>query len=135
MTTTLLAALWPDTHHILDWRVLAAVAGLGLVADGENDLHLAEPGGRNQLEPDFDQYPKVRKLLIKQSGEAGIPLRTTERALYLMSRAVKGKGMTWAAYGTALRLATPHDRALAADGTADDECDPQCWAQNFELSL
>ena|SRR2546430_14723005 len=120
MTTTLLAALWPDTHHILDWRVLAAAAGLGLVAGGENDLHLAEPGGRNQLEPDLDRYLKVRKLLIKQSGEAGVPLRTTERALYLISRAVEGKGMTWAAYGTALRVATPRDRAPAADGAADD---------------
>ena len=26
--TTILAALWPDSHHIRDWRVLAAVTGL-----------------------------------------------------------------------------------------------------------
>jgi|SRR5712691_6187712 len=93
-TTTLLAALWPDSHHILDWRVLAAVAGLGIVADGENDLHLVEPARRNQMEPDLDRYFQVRNLLLRQSGQAGIPLRTTERALYLMSKAVNGKGMT-----------------------------------------
>lgn len=122
-TTTLLAALWPDSHHILDWRVLVAVAGLGLVAGGENDLHLTEPRGHNQLDPDLDPYFKVRKLLIKQSGEAGVPLRTTERALYCMSRAVHGKGMTWVDYGTALRAATISDAAPDADGTADDEQD------------
>lgn len=31
-TTTLLAALWPGKHHIFDWRVAAAVAGLGVAA-------------------------------------------------------------------------------------------------------
>jgi hypothetical protein len=123
MTTTLLAALWPDSHHILDWRVLAAVTGLGLVAGGENDLHLAEPGGQNQLDPDLDLYFKVRELLIRQSGEAGVPLRTTERALYLMSRAVHGNGMTWADYGTALCAATTCGRVSDADGRADDEQD------------
>jgi hypothetical protein len=123
MTTTLLAALWPDSHHILDWRVLAAAAGLGLVAGGENDLGLATPAGRDQLEPDLDRYSRVRKLLIRQSGEAGVPLRTTERALYLMSRAVNGKGLTWAGYGTELREAAPGDMASVTDGTADDEQD------------
>lgn len=123
MTTTVLAALWPDTHHILDWRVLAAVAGLGLVAGGENDLHLAEPAGRNQLEPELDRYAEVRELLIRQSGQAGVPLRTTERALYLMSKGVNGRGMTWAEYGTALHAVTPRDSPPDADGTADDEQD------------
>lgn len=123
MTTTLLAALWPDNHHILDWRVLAAVAGLGLAVGGDNDPGLVAPGGRNHLEPDLDHYYKVRKLLLRQSGEAGVPLRTTERALYLMSRAVNGKGMTWAEYGTELREAAPRAEASEADGTADDEQD------------
>lgn len=123
-TTTLLAALWPDSHHILDWRVLAAVAGLGVVTGGENDLGLVTAAARDQLEPDLDRYPRVRRLLIRQSGQAGLPLRTTERALYLMSRAVKGKGLTWAEYGTRLREAMPRDLgSSSADGTADDEQD------------
>jgi hypothetical protein len=50
-TTTLLAALWPDSHHILDWRVLAAAAGLGILAGGDQDLGLADAGSRAQLRP------------------------------------------------------------------------------------
>jgi hypothetical protein len=122
-TTTILAALWPDHHHILDWRVLATVAGLGVIVGSENDLGLVTPAGRDQLEPDLNRYSRVRKLLIRQSREANVPLRTAERALYLMSKAVNGKGMTWAEYGTELREATARDIASVADGTADDEQD------------
>jgi hypothetical protein len=122
-TTTILAALWPDSHHILDWRVLAAVAGLGLVAGGESDLDLVTAGGRDPLPPALDLYPRVRILLIRQSAGASVPLRTTERALYIMSRAVKGRGTTWAEYAGKLREAALADRASGADGTSDDEQD------------
>jgi hypothetical protein len=122
-TTTLLAALWPDSHHILDWRVLAAVAGLGLVAGGESDLNMVAADGRAPLPPTLDLYPGVRILLTRQSADAGVPLRTTERALYLMSRAVRGRGTTWAEYGGKLREAAQADRASGTDGTSDDEQD------------
>ena len=122
-TTSILAALWPDSHHILDWRVLAAVAGLGLVAGGESNLDLATAGGRDPVPPALDLYPRVRILLIRQSAGASVPLRTRERALYLMSRAVKGRGTTWAEYGGKLREAALADRASGADGTSDDEQD------------
>jgi hypothetical protein len=122
-TTTLLAALWPDSHHILDWRVLAAVAGLGLLAGGESDLDLVTADGGGPLPPVLGLYPKVRILLVRQSAGAGVPLRTTERALYLMSRAVKGRGTTWAEYGGKLREAAQADRASGADGKSDDKQD------------
>jgi hypothetical protein len=122
-TTTLLAALWPDCHHILDWRVLAAVAGLGLVAGGENNLDLVTPGGRDPLPPTLDLYSRVRILLIRQSAVADVPLRTTERALYLISKAVNGRGTTWAEYGDKLREAAGGERPTGADGTSDDEQD------------
>jgi len=79
--------------------------------------------GRNPLPPALDLYPKVRILLIRQSAGAGVPLRTTERALYLMARVVKGRGTTWAQYGGKLREAAQADRASGADGTSDDEQD------------
>lgn len=121
-TTTLLAALWPDSHYILDWRVLAAVAGLGILAGGDQDLGLADAGSRAQLRPTLDQYAEVRALLIRLGNQAGVPVATLERALYLMSRAVQGKGMTWAEYGAALAAAVPvPGRAADGDGTSDDE--------------
>lgn len=120
-TTTLLAALWPDSHHILDWRVLAAVTGLGILAGGGEDLGLAEADSRTQLQPTLDQYAKVRTLLTRLGNQAGVPVTTLERALYLMSRAVQGKGMTWAEYGTALAAAVPPASRAGDDGTPEDE--------------
>jgi hypothetical protein len=122
-TTAVLAALWPDSHHILDWRVLAAVAGLGVVSGGDSDLGLVTPNGRDQLLPTLERYAKVRALLVKLADEARLPVTTVERALYLLSRAVQGQGMTWAEYGEALIEATPHRQVPDTDGTPDDEQD------------
>jgi hypothetical protein len=60
---------------------------------------------------------------MRQSAGADVPLRTTERALYLISKAVNGRGTTWAEYGDKLRKAAQGDRAPGADGTSDDERD------------
>ena len=120
-TTTILAALWPDRHHVLDWRVLAAVTGLGILAGGEEELGLAEAGSRTQLQPTLGHYAKVRTLLIRLGSQAGLPVATLERALYLMSRTVQGKDMTWAEYGAALAAATAPGSTADNDGTPDDE--------------
>jgi len=63
-------------------------------------------------------------LLITLGNQAGVPVTTQERALYLMSRAVQGKGMTWAEYGAALAAVVPAPGGTAGDsGTPDDEQD------------
>jgi hypothetical protein len=118
-TTTLLSALWPERHHVLDWRVLAAVAGLDAV-DGSN-LGLVEPRSRRSILPTLDTYCQVRKLLIRLADDADLPVSTVERALYLISRGVRDEGMTWTEYGSALR--SVHDRRETpdVDGTPDDE--------------
>jgi len=59
------------------------------------------------LQPTLDQYAQVRMLLITLGNQAGVPVTTQERALYLMSRAVQGKGMTWTEYGTAPAAVVP----------------------------
>jgi hypothetical protein len=120
-TTTILAALWPDRHHVLDWRVLAAVTGLGIHAGGAENLGLAEAGSRTQLQPTLGHYAKVRTLLIRHGSQAGLPVMTLERALYLMSRTVQGKGMTWAEYGAALAATTAPGKPADNDRTPDDE--------------
>jgi hypothetical protein len=47
--TTLLASLWPEEHHILDWRVLAASAALTL--GGPDDLWVSEDGYAEAAHP------------------------------------------------------------------------------------
>jgi hypothetical protein len=122
-TTTMLAALWPESHHILDWRVLAAVAGLGVVDGGDSDLGLVTSSGQNQLEPTLERYAGVRTLLNRLAAEASLPVRTLERALYRMTQNVQGKGMTWAQYGNALANAAPGHQPAESDGSPDDEKD------------
>jgi hypothetical protein len=121
-TTTILAALWPDSHHILDWRVLAAVTGLGIFAGSDGNLDLPAADSTLSLHPTLDHYARVRALLTRLGDQAGLPVATLERAFYLMSRAVHGKGMTWAEYGKALAVAVPDPgRNACDDGTPDDE--------------
>lgn len=120
-TTTLLAALWPARHFILDWRVLAAVAGLD-VTSGADSHGMVEASSQDFLEPALDRYCKVRKLLIPFADEAGMPLQVVERGLYVMSKSVKGmSGRTWAEYGEALRATGGWEEPAGTDGEADDE--------------
>jgi hypothetical protein len=73
-------------------------------------------------QPTLDHYTQVRMLLVRLGNQAGVPVITLERALYLMSRAVQGKGMTWTEHGTALAavIAAPSRTADNA-GTSGDE--------------
>jgi hypothetical protein len=103
--------------------VLAAVAGLGVVAGDEHILRIVQPGSRDQLPPTLVLYTEVRILLVRLAAQASLPLSTLERALYLMSRTVNGKGMTWAEYGAKLSEATPRHGSPGEDGTSDDERD------------
>jgi len=120
-TTTLLAALWPTRHFILDWRVLAAVAGLDVTSGGPSH-GIAEASSGDFLEPTLDRYRTVRELLIFSADESRTPLQVVERGLYVMSKGVKGiKGRTWAEYGDALRARRGRTEPAGTDGEADDE--------------
>jgi hypothetical protein len=121
-TTTILTVLWPDKHHILDWRVLAAVVGLD-IDSGQNHLELVASGSREQLQPDLERYAQVQPLLRTLAREACLPLAVLERALYLLSKSVRGSGMTWAQYGRAIAEAAPMPEARNDDGSPDDERD------------
>lgn len=100
-TTTLLAALWPEKHHVFDWRVAAAVAGLGVASAGQGNLELVDALGRDSAPQDLPVYAKVRQLLLTISEQAELPLLTVERALYKL--AFRGAGMTWLEYGHELQ--------------------------------
>ncbi len=109
-------------HHVLDWRVLAAVAGLGVISGSPSDLGFVRRDGRNQLRPTLEHYAKVRDLLTKVATDTGLSLMTVETALYRLTKGVQGKGKTWGEYGQALADSAPPAQA-DSDGAADDEDD------------
>ena len=113
--TALLAALWPDRHHVFDWRVLAAVAALG-------PLELVSPTDTQPLEPTIERYTPVRRLLLSVAERSGLALVTVERALYrLTQRVPTSPDRTWAGYRTALLAASMEAERPSAEG--DDGAD------------
>lgn len=109
--STLLAALWPDEHHILDWRVLAVVLALTLDADIPG-LNLITPDSTERVPPlEGKHYERVRELLLDIKGSYGLDLVTVERALYVLSTRVKrvkrGTERTWRSYQADLLALVP----------------------------
>jgi hypothetical protein len=127
-TTTLLAALWPQDHHILDWRVLAAAVALTL--DDPQLGHNIKADTCSTVVPSIAQYEWVRQLLIEVSKEVELPLVTVERALYGLTKKKQvgvENGRSWADYAKARRAAAaPADQeAPAGEAGADDEEDAE----------
>jgi hypothetical protein len=129
--TTLLAALWPDQHHILDWRLLAAVSALTL--DSANDLGFVKSDRDDSLFPELStHYDSVRRLLLEVARECALSLTTVERALYRLSQLVgsnSSQPRTWGQYRRALLVAfdawspPTSDAEPGGSGSADDEQD------------
>lgn len=127
--TTLLAALWPDRHHILDWRVLAAASALTL--GSSRDLGFVSGDHSNRLDPDVTcHYPAVRALLRDAVDECQcLTLTTVERALYRLTQEVGNKpGRSWHEYRDALLQAANQSGTRVRDqpiddGSADEERD------------
>lgn len=120
--TALLAALWPERHHVLDWRVLAAASALSL--GGPSDLHLVQRKGTRHLPPKPEHYAPVRSLLLAVANECGLPLLSVERALYVLTTKVrKQSGRTWLGYRDALLRAAPRasTRPEGEDGAAEEQ--------------
>lgn len=122
-TTTLLAALWPEDHHVLDWRVLNMACVLTL--DTPNDLGFVRREDSSGIKPDLvAHYPLVRELLRSFAQANDLALVTVERGLYNLSRTVKTeKGRSWAEYSTAVYRAAkePLPVSIDGDGSGADE--------------
>ncbi|HZT66507.1 MAG TPA: hypothetical protein VFA11_12025 [Acidimicrobiales bacterium] len=106
--TPLLAALWPGSHHVLDWRVFAGVVALTL--GGPEDLDLVRPGDVAALpDPTLAHYAQVRTVLrrvVDECPEFNLPL--VERAAYELTQSVVGAQpgtRTWGQYRQELLLA------------------------------
>lgn len=110
--TAVLAALWPEQHHILDWRVLAATVALTMTSSA--DLHVVVPDSQESIHVESRHYSPVRNVLHEVSAMSGVELTSIERALYELSRQVgRSPDRTWSEYRRALNDAA----ARHADGT------------------
>lgn len=113
-TTTLLAALWPDHHFVLDWRVLAALIGLSqMTPPMVHTPSFATPA--RGVTPDLSHYPWARAQLQARTSDS-CSVTALERGLYVLSQRVRSdKTRSWADYGEAF-IKVLNDGASGADG-------------------
>jgi hypothetical protein len=105
-TSTLLAAIWPSTHVIMDRRTLSAAVGLITASWGWNAL----PGGVPILPQSTQRLPISWGAFLwylpttrataheAQSHDSHLQLRDVERALYELDRLASRPGQTWQTY-------------------------------------
>ena len=117
-TTTLLAAIWPASHFVYDWRVRAAANGLRITAGLSPTLEITPQSSRTpQLE--IDSYDEVREWVLKTADAVEHPVCMVERALYEVSRKVKTvPGRTWADYSNAIAVKMSELSVAILSGTA-----------------
>jgi hypothetical protein len=93
--TTVLSALWPDHHVIMDWKALSAAVALAGARLGW-DKSLADPVETNPAQRSWESYDWYRKTVLKAARQAPCRPVEVERALYKLGR--ESPGITWAAY-------------------------------------
>jgi hypothetical protein len=103
--TTLLSALWPGTHVIIDLRDLRASIGLNL-AEAVTGRGV-NTDNRRDVEVSWDWYEWMRTKIVSKAVELRTEPLTVERALYWLDRRVKRprKGepkQSWTEYAEAL---------------------------------
>ena len=98
--TTVLSALWPDRHVIMDWRALSAAVALAGARLGW-DKSPADPDGTGPAERSWESYDWYRKTVLKAARQAQRRPVDVERALYTLGRS--SPGITWAAYAAQIQ--------------------------------
>jgi hypothetical protein len=118
-TTTLLAALWPDKHFILDWRVLFALLGLQAIdPDLDKPTFTVRATG---VATSMECYPWARAIMLNAASDTACSARDLERGLYKLSQRVAlEKGRSWGCYGRALGVALAHAE-IETDGDDGSE--------------
>lgn len=101
-TTTVLAALWPDRHVIIDWRALSAAIGLAGGRCGREGLPV-EPDSTDRAEMSWQNYGWYRGAVLDCAAQIHLPPVAVERALYKLGD--ECPGISWAAYGQRIAAA------------------------------
>jgi hypothetical protein len=106
--STVLSAIWPGFHAIMDRYAFAAALGLAAATDMDVEPFLQQgfsAEDQGVLQPRIEDYPWYRSCVLATAVESVEPTQV-ERALYVLGqRAVKAPGMSWKDYGSALLLA------------------------------
>lgn len=98
-TSTLLAALWPEQHVIIDWKALAAACALVGSAHGWHRTPVEDPDRSDAVAKSWPNYSWYRSVVCEEAGAHGVPLKSVERALYRLASGISPKSeRTWAEY-------------------------------------
>jgi len=128
---TLLAALWPEEHVVIDWRVHAAANALRICADLPT-TPAVDPTNTGGVAVTIDEYAVARVWIVEQGRQLGKAPNQVERALYRlsMSKTVpklnRGETRTWADYATFICSAVNEGGLTpVASGQEDDSSDDE----------
>lgn len=109
--TTLLSALWPGTHAIMDRRDLNAAIALSFAETVNQGC--VDPGSRKGIQVSWNRYQWLREKLLAKTAELSVAdqeirLVDVERALYALDRRVERvkaqPTYSWSEYAEALDL-------------------------------
>jgi hypothetical protein len=103
-TTTVLSALWPGQHVIMDWRALSASLALSGARLGW-DQSLVGPASTTRAEASWTSYDWYRRAVVCCADRVGRSPVDLERALWQVGR--EAPGLTWEVYAELLE----HDLA------------------------
>lgn len=107
--TTLLSALWPGKHVIIDRRAWAAAVGLR-ASEGFTSRRVAPEDGRRLPEITWEDYDEYLPWVRATASKHGVDLRDLERTLYQLPRNVpEAESRSWKEYGDLLRARRPFD--------------------------
>jgi hypothetical protein len=93
--TTVLSALWPGRHIVMDWRALSAALALAGARLGWGSSAV-DPGSTRRAIDSWESYTWYRDTVLKAASQGGERPLMVERALWRLGR--KARGMTWAKY-------------------------------------
>lgn len=107
-TTTVLSALWPDRHVIMDWRALSSAVALAGSRLGWEGLPV-HPHTTDQAPMTWGSYAWYRDAVLKSAAEARVRPVELERALYRITK--RARGARWAEYAALIeRVVAGHVR-------------------------
>ncbi|MGE5292700.1 MAG: hypothetical protein ACM3ML_37020 [Micromonosporaceae bacterium] len=98
-TTTILSALWPGQHVMMDWRTLSAALALTGARLGW-DQTLVDPASIAPADSSWPNYEWYRRSVLDCATRVGKSAVEVERALWQVGR--EAPGTTWAAYAQLL---------------------------------
>jgi hypothetical protein len=104
-TTTVLSALWPGQHIIMDWRSLSAALALTGARLGW-DQSLVDPASTTPASMSWPSYEWYRGAVAGCAARVGKSPVDVERVLWQVGR--EAPGITWAAYAELIEQDLAH---------------------------